>query len=90
MTGEAEVAAGRPLLTVYSRVWCHLCDDLLAGLAPLREEFGFELRVLDVDEHPELEQRYGERVPVLMADGKELCHYFLDVVVVRAYLLNLR
>lgn len=90
MTGKAGAGAERPLLTVYSRVWCHLCDDLLAGLEPLREEFGFELRVLDVDEHPELEQRYGELVPVLMAEEKELCHYFLDVSVVRAYLLNLR
>jgi glutaredoxin len=77
-------------LTVYSRAWCHLCDDLLTALTPLREEFGVEVDVIDVDEHPGLEERYGELVPVLMAGGTELCHYHLDTDAVRAYLLNLR
>ncbi|MBI3141081.1 MAG: glutaredoxin family protein [Rhodocyclales bacterium] len=87
MTGDPETA---PLLTVYSRAWCHLCEDLLAALAPLREEFGFELQVVDVDAHPELEERYGELVPVLVAGEAELCHYFLDAAAVRAYLLSFR
>jgi hypothetical protein len=34
---------------------------------------------VDVDADPVLEDRYGERVPVLtLADGTELCHYRLD------------
>lgn len=77
-------------LTLYGRAWCHLCDELLAALDPLREEFGVEVEVVDVDEHPELEERYGELVPVLTAGGDELCHYYLDSAAVRAYLLNLR
>jgi thioredoxin reductase (NADPH) len=36
--------------------------------------------VIDVDEDPVLQSRYGERVPVLVADGKEVCHYHLDPV----------
>ncbi len=77
-------------LTVYSRAWCHLCDEMLAALQPLREEFGFGMEVIDVDERPEFEACYGERVPVLVIDGRELCHYQLDTPAVRAYLLNLR
>ncbi len=77
-------------LTVYSRAWCHLCDDMLAALQPLREEFEFGLDVIDVDERPEFEGLYGERVPVLVADDRELCQYRLDTPAVRAYLLNLR
>ena len=77
-------------LTVYSRVWCHLCDDLLNALDPLREEFGVEVEVIDIDEYPALEERYGEWVPVLMAGDSELCRYRLDTDAVRAYLLNLR
>lgn len=77
-------------LTVFSRSWCHLCDDLLAALEPLRKEFGAQVEVIDVDEHPGLEERYGELVPVLMAGDMELCHYYLDSAAVRAYLLNLR
>ncbi len=31
-----------------------------------------------VDNEPELEKRYGSRVPVLEFNGEILCHYFLD------------
>lgn len=73
-------------LTLYSREYCHLCHDMLAALEALRGEFAFTVEVLDVDRDPALEARYDERVPVLVADGHELCHYFLDVPKVRAYL----
>lgn len=73
-------------LTLYSRVYCHLCHDMLAALEAMRGEFDFEVRVLDVDADPALDAKYNERVPVLEADGQELCHYFLDVARVRRYL----
>ena len=73
-------------LRLYSRTYCHLCDDMLAALEALRGEFVFEVEVLDVDADPALEAKYDELVPVLEADGNELCHYFLDVAKVRAYL----
>lgn len=81
MTSEAKA------LVLYGRGYCHLCDDLLAALEPLRGEFAFTVEVLDVDADPALEARYDELVPVLTtADGRELCHYFLDEAAVRAYL----
>jgi thioredoxin reductase (NADPH) len=73
-------------LLLYSRQYCHLCHDMLAALDALRGEFSFEVTVLDVDADPQLEAKYDEFVPVLEADGKELCHYFLDVPKVREYL----
>jgi hypothetical protein len=40
---------------------------------------GVEFEEIDVDADPALEQRFGERVPVLTdAQGNELCHYRLD------------
>ena len=72
--------------TLYSRSYCHLCDDMAAALEPLRTAFGFGIRVVDVDADPALEERYGEKVPVLMHGETELCHYFLDAALVRAYL----
>lgn len=56
----------------------------------LQRELCFDLEVFDVDADPALEARFDERVPVLEGNGKELCHYFLDAAVVRAYLLNFR
>jgi len=60
-----------------------------AALAPLAARHGAKVVVIDVDAHPALEARYGERVPVLLAGtpetGTELCHYRLDAAaVVRA------
>ena len=78
-------------LRLYSRSYCHLCDDLLAALEALRGEFQFAVEVIDVDSDPELEARYGELVPVLTDhEGNELCHYFLDPAKVREYLSGFR
>ena len=78
-------------LTLFSRTYCHLCDDMLAALDSLRGEFVFDVTVVDVDADPVLEARYDELVPVLAgADGVELCHYFLDAAKVREYLGRFR
>jgi len=72
-------------LVVLSRAWCHLCDELLDALAPLAGELELEVAVIDVDERPELEERWGELVPVVLAGDEELCHYHLDPEAIRAY-----
>lgn len=77
-------------LTLMSRVWCHLCHDMEKALAPIAEEFGANVVVLDVDEDPALEARYNELVPVLLHGDQELCHYFLDEPKVREYLSEIR
>jgi thiol-disulfide isomerase/thioredoxin len=81
------IAMKKPVnLTVYSRTYCHLCDDLLAGLRELQAGDRFELIVVDVDSDPELEAKFGELVPVLVSGSVELCHYHLDVAKVNDYL----
>jgi len=79
-----------PELILYSRSWCHLCDDMLAGLRALPASWPFLVTVIDVDADAALEQRFGDRVPVLMHGDRELCHYHLDVAAVTEYLLNFR
>ena len=80
----------RALLTVYSRAYCHLCDDMIAGLRALQASTRFELEVVDVDSDTRLDAQYGEWVPVLAAAGVELCHYHLDVAKVNEYLSKIR
>lgn len=72
-------------LTVFARAGCHLCEDMVLELERLKPELGFEYSVRDVDDDPELVSRYGERVPVLVADATELCCYFLDAQGLREY-----
>ena len=78
--------AGEQRFTVMSREWCHLCHDLVDALRPLADAAGWGIEVIDVDQRPDLEARWGEWVPVLLHGEHELCHYHLDEAAVRAYL----
>ncbi|HRE15719.1 MAG TPA: glutaredoxin family protein [Rhodocyclaceae bacterium] len=72
------------------RNYCHLCHDMEQALRPIAAEYGVGLELVDVDQHPELEARYDELVPVLLWGNEELCHYFLDEARVRAVLGQIR
>jgi len=71
---------------VLSREYCHLCDDLLAGLRQLQGRYDFDIEVVDVDSRPELEARWGDKVPVVLDGEIEVCHYHLDPAAVEARL----
>jgi hypothetical protein len=80
-----------PHFTLYSRSWCHLCEDMLAALRAFmaREGLAYSVDVVDVDADPRLVERFDELVPVLFGedlDGPELCHYFLDEAALRRHL----
>ena len=75
---------------LYSRSYCHLCDDMLKALRALIAE-QLPIEVVDVDLHADLVERYDELVPVLIGieDGhtpRQLCNYFLNENNVRAFL----
>lgn len=76
---------------LYSRSYCHLCDDMLHALQAMPATAGCAIEVVDVDGDAALTSLYDELVPVLMgigADGasRQLCHYFLDERAVAAFL----
>ncbi len=68
---------GKLTFTVYSRRQCHLCDQMLAELRPLLSGYDVGLEVVDVDTDDGLRNRFGPKVPVLVADDEELCHFRL-------------
>lgn len=78
------------VLTVYGREHCHLCEDMIAALRELQARLSFHLEVIDVDTDGDLRLRYGEHVPVLLADGEEICHYHLDPIALDAYFAKIR
>jgi glutaredoxin len=55
-------------LTLISRAGCHLCAEAEAALDRIAPA-GWER--VDVESSIELERDYGDRVPVLLLDGKE-------------------
>jgi hypothetical protein len=80
---------GAPRFTLYSRSYCHLCDDMLDALRAMQAPGQhFKVDVIDVDADPALVERFDELVPVLFGDlaAPELCHYFLDHTAVSNYL----
>ncbi len=73
-------------LTLLVRAYCHLCDEMRDAVRPLAAKAGLALAEIDVDGDAELEARWGERVPVLLAGNRELCHYRFDRTAFAAYL----
>jgi len=80
----------RPRLTLLGREYCHLCEEMLSALRQLQGRYDFDIDVVDVDRHPALEEKWGEKVPVLLDGERELCHYYLDLPVVDARLARMK
>ena len=76
--------------TVLSREYCHLCDVLLEGLRKLQARFDFDIEVVDVDSDPALEERWGDKVPVVLDGPIEVCHYHLDAAAVETRVNRLK
>ncbi|MBV8635347.1 MAG: glutaredoxin family protein [Burkholderiaceae bacterium] len=78
--------------TLYSRSYCHLCDDMLQALQAFGVPPPYSIDVVDVDANLDLVARYDELVPVLLGQRSEtdtpvqLCHYFLDPAALRTFL----
>ena len=61
-----------PRLTLITRTDCHLCDVAKEAIARVAEAAGEPgWRELDVDSDADLQAEYGERVPVILLDGRE-------------------
>jgi len=81
--------------TLYSRSYCHLCEDMREALVKIAEDIPHEISIVDVDQDPALLELYDELVPVLFARksddmsadgaGQQLCHYFLDTDRVKVF-----
>jgi hypothetical protein len=78
-------------LVLYSRSYCHLCDDMLEALKQCALPQPFQIEVVDVDLDESLVALYDELVPVLVGSRNgnapvEICHYFLDEKRLNAFL----
>ena len=60
---------------------------MVAALTTLAASRSFTFEVTDVDADPTLVAKYDELVPVLVHDGREICHYVLDLEAVRSILV---
>lgn len=66
------------VVTIYSRLGCHLCEDAEATLKSLQTELSFDIEVIDIDRDPELVRLYSDQVPVIHIDGNHHDFYKVD------------
>lgn len=64
--------------TIYSRPDCHLCDEMVDQLRTLEQVSTEQINRVDIEADPALVKQFGMRIPVLIANGVELCHGHLD------------
>jgi glutaredoxin len=72
---------------VYTRTGCHLCEVAEADVARICAELELDFGTVDVDTDPELRAEYGDRVPVIMVDGREHGYFRVEEGRLRAALL---
>ena len=66
-------------LTLLTRAECGLCEDMLKELQALHARHELPaIRLLDVDSDPQLQRRYGLKIPVLLLDQIPVCSARLD------------
>jgi glutaredoxin len=58
-------------VTLMTRPNCSLCDKAAEAVARICGELGEGWTSQDVDTDPELRAEYGDRVPVILIDGRE-------------------
>lgn len=66
-----------PVLEVYTRRGCHLCELLIEELLDLTKG-RLELDIRDIDSREDWREKYDVRVPVVRYDGEFICQYHLD------------
>ena len=63
-----------PRVTLLSKPGCHLCDDARGAL----ERLGVAFDERDVTADDALYDEYGDRIPVVLLDGREHSYWNVD------------
>jgi len=64
-----------PDVILYTKADCPLCDEAKALLDELHQTLPFNLILKDVQGDEKLKTLYGERVPLVVVNGREVAGY---------------
>lgn len=62
-------------VTLYTRAGCHLCEDAAGELV----RAGVPYSEIDITADREFEAEYGDRIPVIMLDGREHGYWRVEI-----------
>jgi glutaredoxin len=68
-----------PVVTLYGRPGCHLCDEARAVVEQAATRTRFELREVDIESDDEIFKAMLERIPVVAIDDVEHAELFVDL-----------
>jgi len=66
---------GTPLVTLYTRKGCCLCDDAKRVLESVRRRAAFDLDEVDIDTDAALRTIYNDEIPVIAINGRKAFKY---------------
>lgn len=67
-----------PRITLLTRPGCHLCEYAREALDRVTAASGVGWVEVSIEDDPELEREYGERIPVVLLDGAEHDYFRVD------------
>ncbi|CAB4946079.1 MAG: thioredoxin family protein [Actinobacteria bacterium] len=76
-------------VSIYSRSNCHLCEVALEVLNKMQSELDFNITKILIDGNLELEEKYGEQVPVILINDKPHDFFRVDPERFRSAISNL-
>ena len=68
-----------PLVTLYTRTGCCLCDEAKRVLLQARKRAGFDYEEVDIDRDPALQRLYNDEVPVIAINSVKAFKYKVDL-----------
>ena len=63
---------------IISRHGCHLCEIAELVVKEVKREIDFDLAIRYVDEDKDLNEKYGEEVPVTLINGERHDYFKVD------------
>lgn len=73
-------------VTLYTREGCHLCEDARVVVQEVCDQTGVTWDEVDIDVDPDLREKYGDEVPVVLADGATVGFWRIDPAILRGAL----
>ncbi len=75
-----------PVVTLYTRPGCRLCEEAKTQMAPLLREFAATLREINIDQDPNLRRQFDWDVPVIFLGDRKIAKHRIDLQAFRRQL----
>jgi len=77
------------LIELYTRPGCHLCEDAKRVILGASSKFDLQLCERNVEDSAEMESNYGEEIPVIFINGRQVFKHRITAAQLEGYLSHL-